>query len=571
MNAPDRTHWRRRTLLVAARTSRRLVVLPIAVIAALALASGPSGADTTPSILTVPSAVSTPTSGSGSTTTTSSTIGSSHANPTARPASAVPHAGASLAGTGSSFAAPAVTNWTDAVTQSPYNLNVNYTPSNSGQGRFEFTEKTVDYAVSDTGYVNSNVGTTPPSFSFDFIPITAAGVAFMYNIPGLTKTLQLTSYTACLLLTGQITNWNNPALHANGANAGVNLPNLAVKPITESDPAGTNFVLEEYCIDEQPAVWAQYAKNEQGSSPPSGVPISPTQPGSNWEQPGNGYDEQSTAAVASNVANNPGGIGPVQDNYATDSGFTGADPSRSVAEVQNASGDFTPPTPVDVASALAYATQLSDGTHKLNFNGTGPHVYNPSTYSYLLTPTKAWQAQKGTTMSNFVNFVLTLGQQAAPKFGYASLGLSLERYGIDRVIADVPGAVDPTAAESQAYSCGDLTPSEVQAGQTTPTCGVTNGTPPPPPPGAKNVALTNGSGGGANGAGGAGAGGGGAGGAGAGGAGAGGLDPSVSLSGSTPLAFTGFDPLPLVFVGMVLVILGAVGRRRLVTIRKREG
>ena len=57
-----------------------------------------------------------------------------------------------------------------------------------------------------------------------------------------------------------------------------------------------------------------------------------------------------------------------------------------------------------------------------------------------------------------------------------------ERYGIDEVIANVPGAVDPTAAESAAYSCGDLTPTEVQAGQTTPTCGVTNGAAPPPPP-----------------------------------------------------------------------------------------
>ena len=264
-------------------------------------------------------------------------------------------------------------------------------------------------------------------------------------------------------------------------------------PVTESDPAGTNFVLEEYCIDEQPAVWAQYAKNmAELGAPPSGVPISATTPGSNWEAPGNGYDEQSTSAVASNVVNNAGAIGAVQVNYATDSGFTGSNPAKAVAEVQNASGKFTLPTPVDVASALAYATQLPDGTHQLNFNGLGPNVYNPSTYSYLLTPTKGWATAKGDTMSQFVNYVLTLGQQAAPKFGYASLGLSLERYGIDQVIANVPGAVDPTAAESQAYACGDLTPTEVQAGQTTPTCGVTNGAAPPPPPGAANIATVNG-------------------------------------------------------------------------------
>ena len=79
-------------------------------------------------------------------------------------------------------------------------------------------------------------------------------------------------------------------------------------------------------------------------------------------------------------------------------------------------------------------------------------------------------------MSQFVNYVLTLGQQKAPSFGYASLGLSLEQYGINAVQHNVPGAVPPTAAEQQAYACGDLTPTEVAAGQTTPTCGVVNAT-----------------------------------------------------------------------------------------------
>jgi len=469
-------------------------------------------------------------------------------------------AGTSLAGTGSSFAAPAVTAWTQQVSQRPYSLSVQYTPTNSGDGRYEFTEATVDYAVSDTGYVNSSTGQTPPSFPFAFIPITAAGVAFMYNIPGLTQTLQLTSYTACLLLTGQITNWDNPALHLNGANSGVTLPNLPVVPVTESDPAGTNYVLEEYCIDEQPGVWAQYVKNESGSPPPSGVAISNT-PGSNWEAPGNGYDEQSTSAVASNVANTAGSIGPVQDQYAIDSGFTGKNPAQAVAAVQNASGDFTLPTPLDVASALAYATQQSNGTHVLDFNGVGPHVYNPSTYSYLLTPTTGWSAAKGAVMSAFVNYVLTLGQKMAPSIQYASLGLSLERYGIDTVTADVPGAVAPTAAEDQGYSCGDFTPAEVQAGATAPTCGVTNGAAPPPPPGAPSEATTNGntgsksttsisSGIGATG-----------------GGSSGGVDPAVSLTGVPGLAFTGGNPLPWLVVGALLAVVGWIGRRRLARIK----
>jgi phosphate transport system substrate-binding protein len=99
---------------------------------------------------------------------------------------------APLSGAGSSFAAPAIGSWINAVKGAPYNLSLSYTNSNSGTGRYEFTNQTVDFAVSDIGYVGST-DATPPSFPFNFIPITAGGIAFMYNIPGLTKQLQLSS------------------------------------------------------------------------------------------------------------------------------------------------------------------------------------------------------------------------------------------------------------------------------------------------------------------------------------------------------------------------------------------
>ena len=383
---------------------------------------------------------------------------------------------APLAGTGSSFAAPAIASWDHVVDTSPYNLNVSYTPSNSGTGRYEFTNQTVNWAVSDIGYVG-NTDTTPPSFPFNFIPITAGGIAFMYHVPGLTKRLQLTSYTACALLTGGITNWDSPSLTA--ANPGVTLPNLPVVPVTESDSAGTNFVLEEWCIDEQPALWAAFvhAQETQSGGPTDGVALSATSPNSNWPGIAGGIDAQDTTSVAAGVENNPGGIGPVQVAYAQDDNYDGTNPAENVALVQNASGDYTGPTPVyDVSSALAYATQLPDGTHQLDFNGLGPNVYNPSTYSYLLTPTTGWPAADGATLSQYVDYVLTLGQKLAPTFGYASLGLSLEQYGVSAVQKNVPGAIAPTAAEQQSYSCGDLTPAEVAAGQTTPTCGVVTAT-----------------------------------------------------------------------------------------------
>ena len=480
-------------------------------------------------------------------------------------------------GTGSSFASPAIETWTHDVSQAPYNIGVNWSVSNSGQGRYEFTNQTTDWAVSDIGYVGST-DTTPPSFPFNFIPITAGGIAFMYHVPGLTKQLQLSSLTACGLLTGGIKNWNDPNIAVD--NPGVSLPNLPVIPVTESDSAGTNYVLEEWCIAEQPALWAAFVQQQEAQSggPTDGVAISATSPNSNWPGIKGGLDDQNTVAVESDVANNAGGIGAVQVKYAQDAGYAGndgapgPDPSKNIALVKNASGDYVGPTSTDVASALAYATQLADGTHKLNFNGVGPHVYNPSTYSYLLTPTTGWSPAKGDTMSQFVNYVLTLGQQKAPSFGYASLGLSLEQYGVNAVQHNVPGAVPPTAAEQQAYSCGDLTPSEVAAGQTTPTCGVVNAT--AGPPGASAGTATGGgtsttaaAAGHSVSTSGTSSGGGGSGGS-SGGSG-GGASAGVSLTGTTSMAGTGINPVPLTVLGLSLFMVGVVGRRRV--LKRRMG
>ncbi|HKI17242.1 MAG TPA: hypothetical protein VKA15_05160, partial [Isosphaeraceae bacterium] len=52
-------------------------------------------------------------------------------------------------------------------------------------------------------------------------------------------------------------------------------------------------------------------------------------------------------------------------------------------------------------------------------------------------------------------------------------------------------------------------------------------------------------------------------GAGGSGAGGGGVDPSVALTGTSPLAGTGSNPAPLVAIGVVLVAAGWFGRRRL--------
>jgi phosphate transport system substrate-binding protein len=387
-------------------------------------------------------------------------------------------AGTQIDGIGSATASQLINLWILSTSLAPYDLDVSEEVANSGFDRFEFTNQMTDWAVTDIGYVG-NTDATPPSFPFDYVPIVGQGVAFYYDIPGLTQQLQLTSDTACAVLTGGITNWDDPALAA--TNPGVTLPNLPIVPVTENDSAGTNLATEQWCISEQPTLWAAFVSSQesQPGGPTDGVALSPMVAYPNWPGIKGGIDEQSASTLAMDVANTAGAIGMTYvDNGKTvgdvvpnaDGETTGNTPAKAVALVENASGDFTAPTPLDVTSALAYATPLDSGLQNLNFNGLGPNVYNPSTFSYLLIPTSGWSSAKGETMSAFVNYALTLGQQIAPEFGYASLGQPLERFGINEVADDAPGAVPMTAAEQSFYTCGDLTPSDAAAGNTASAC-----------------------------------------------------------------------------------------------------
>ena len=476
-----------------------------------------------------------------------------------------------LNGEGSSFAGPEVTQWSIDTAKSPYNLNVSYSSQSSGDGRFQFANQTVDYAVSDIPYQPPQFDTAQPKFPFIYVPVTAGGLAFMYHINGLSGTLQLSSYSACAIFTGAVTSWNDPVIEKD--NPGLSLPNLAIHPVIRSDLAGTNFVFQEWCIHEQPALWKAFVTSAAITSMPGQVgDLSATSPRSDWPLFPNAVTQSGSANAADTVSNtdNNGYITAVETAYAIER-------HSPTASVQNPSGDYTQPSAVDVASALAYATQQPDGVHVLNFDGVGPHVYNPSTYSYLLARTTGWDPAKGAVLSQFANYALTLGQEKAPEIGYASLGLSLEQYGVNAIKAGVPGAVTPTAAEQAAYACGDLTPTEVQAGQTTPTCGVTNPNDSSSVSGVKVAGATATTAKGktvtaatartsASGAGGGGGGGGGSTDA--------SVDPGVSLSGPSPgLAVTGMDPIPLLAGGLVIVVIGFAARRRIlrrVAVRRGE-
>jgi phosphate transport system substrate-binding protein len=166
-----------------------------------------------------------------------------------------------VSGGGSSFAAPEIQQWI-ADTNSATGLTVNYASSSSQFGRFEYAAGVLQYGVSDLPYTahDGNALTqAKEAHPFVYVPITAGGLAFMYNIQinGTRFTgLNLTRQDVCQIFTGAVTNWDQlSSTPGDTALAAVNQP---ITTVVHADSAGESYVLSQFCIAVDPADWATF-------------------------------------------------------------------------------------------------------------------------------------------------------------------------------------------------------------------------------------------------------------------------------------------------------------------------
>jgi hypothetical protein len=101
---------------------------------------------------------------------------------TARPAAAdsfVP-----VSGAGSTWSQNALDQWRRDVQQ--YGMRVNYQGTGSSDGRRQFLNGTVDFAASDIPFQfhpeDNSTPENPAPGSYAYMPVTAGGTVFMYNL-----------------------------------------------------------------------------------------------------------------------------------------------------------------------------------------------------------------------------------------------------------------------------------------------------------------------------------------------------------------------------------------------------
>ena len=361
-----------------------------------------------------------------------------------------------ISGAGSTWSYNAIHDWITDVAQ--FGMTINYADVGSTTGRSDFAQGTVDWAASEIPYGVQD-GTNydpPPQRGYAYMPDTAGGTTFMYNLMIGTQrvtNLRLSGKVIAGIFTNQITMWNDPQIAAD--NPGLTLPAIRIIPVVRSDGSGATADFTQWMLATQPSYWNAYCQ-AVGRNPCTQTSTYPVQPGT--AMVGQAGDLGVSGYVSQAQAN--GAIGYVEFSYALETGFP-------VALVLNAAGYYTEPTAENVAVSLLQAQINTDKgsadylTENLSgvYSDTDPRTYELSSYSYMILPTDSssgFTSAKGDTLGAFGNYLLCQGQQQVDQLGYSALPINLVQDGYAQ-LQQIPGNQVPTATSSFIQSCNNPT------------------------------------------------------------------------------------------------------------------
>ena len=207
-----------------------------------------------------------------------------------------------LAGAGASSQGKAMEGWIAGFGDIAPDVLLNYDPAGSGAGRGQFLSGATHFAGSDSALKPEEVtAAAERCFGGEALelPLYISPIAVVYNVPDLSAPhLNLSAPTLAKIFAGDITRWNDEAIAAE--NDGVELPDLAIIPVSRSDESGTpeNFV--DYLSAAGQGAWPHEVS---GTWPISG-----------------GQSGSGTSGVVDTVAGAPGAIGYADASRAGDLG-----------------------------------------------------------------------------------------------------------------------------------------------------------------------------------------------------------------------------------------------------------
>jgi phosphate transport system substrate-binding protein len=312
----------------------------------------------------------------------------------------------SLTAAGSTAQQNAIAQWIKDYLNKCSGANINYGGGGSGQGVQQFTDGKIDFAGSDfplaEGKEQQAADARCKSGPAINIPMVGGPIAIGYNVPGVTKSLNLSAVNLAKIFSGKITNWNDQAIAQD--NPGAQLPSLGIQNFHRADGSGTTYNFTNYLAHDAKSDWV-FGTNK------------------NWTAPG-GQGAKGSQSVAQGVKSTPGGIGYFELSFATQSQIP-------YATIGNAAGNFIPLTQDNAASFLSVAKVVgTDGDLTLEFDyaTTEAAAYPNLLVTYEIVCSKGNAADRLPLLKNFLGYAASpAGQQELPGQGYISLPDNLQQ------------------------------------------------------------------------------------------------------------------------------------------------
>ena len=278
-----------------------------------------------------------------------------------------------------------------------------------------------DKGVGDVNFSDSAHKAATRLSSVIHVPVVAAPVAVLYNLPNKSKTLNLSANTLAGIFAGTITKWNDPAIVADNnrsiktiiyrknADGTVKrdakgnpvvlrtdvrtvyytLPNQSIKVVYRSDASGTQGNFTAFLNGAAPSVWTKAGNNA----------FSSTFPG-NLNDPANLgriTGASGSAGVAVQAGKTPYSITFAEPSYAKAQ-------KLQMANIQNAAGNFQAPDAAGTSAFLAAGTVDANGFIDFNYKTTVAGAYPLGIVSYALVDTKNPNAA---AIKQFLNYILS--------------------------------------------------------------------------------------------------------------------------------------------------------------------
>lgn len=304
-----------------------------------------------------------------------------------------------LSGAGSTFVYPLMGHWTEDFQQKHPNVRINYQSIGSGGGIQQVKAGTVDFGATDAPISDQDLTQMPPVIQF---PESAGPVCITYNLEGLKQPLQLSAEAMAGIFLGKITSWQDPILKRD--NPGQTLPNAKVLVVHRADSSGTTDAFTTYLAAVSPE-WASKVGKGKAVSWPVGL------------------GGKGSEAVTGQIKQSPGAIGYVELTYATQNNLP-------VAAIKNQAGSYVLPSAQGTTAAIdAFKDQLAKDIRSpiANPPSSEPNAYPISTLTFLVVPKDGKDAGERSALKQFLQYVVTDGQQAAGGLNYAPLPDSVKQ------------------------------------------------------------------------------------------------------------------------------------------------